>query len=203
MNGSRHVDASRYPDYAYSYKAPVWWGIVGLVAVEGMVFATLIASFFYLKTGEPFWPPDGTAAPGLLLPTLATALLLASLFPVYRSDQAIKRNDAGPLKTWPLASIALALAFLAIKAYEYAHIGFRWNTHAYGSVVWTMVGLHTAHVVAVILKTLVVVYLARRDYFHHQRRIGVTVNGLYWYFVAVVWIPLYLTIYFGSRIWNA
>jgi cytochrome c oxidase subunit 3 len=203
LNTSVHIDASQYPDYSYGLQAPVWWGMVGLVAVEATVFATLIVSFFYLKTGHVAWPPDGTSPPELLLPTIATVLLLASVLPVYYSDKAIKRDDAGPLKVWPLASIALALAFLAIKAYEYSHIGFWWDTHAYGSVVWTMIGLHTAHVLAVILKTLVIVYLARRDYFHHQRRIGVTVNGLYWYFVALVWLPLYATIYLGSRIWTA
>ena len=57
MNKQATLDASQYPDYAYSHRAPVWWGMVGLVAVEGTVFASLIASFFYLSIHQPQWPP--------------------------------------------------------------------------------------------------------------------------------------------------
>lgn len=203
MNTQANIDASQLPDYASSHRATIWWGIVGLVVVEMTVFSTLIASFFYIQTNHAVWPPSGTAPPGLLLSTLATLILVCSTLPIYFADKAIRKGNTKPLKTLPIASVILALIFLAIKAYEFSHIGFRWDTHSYGSLVWTMIGFHTAHVLAVVLKTLVIIYLARRDYFNYERRIAVTVNGLYWYFVAIVWIPLYLTIYFGSRIWNA
>lgn len=197
------IDASKLPDYSYEFRSPLWWGIVGLMTVEGTVVATLIASFFYLQGNHTAWPPAGTSPPELLLPTLSTVVLLVSMVPVYLTDKAFKRGNPKPLAWMPLVSIALALVFLGIKAYEYAsHVDFRWDTHAYGSVVWLMIGFHSVHVIAVILKTLVVVYLARRRYFTPEKRIAVTVNGLYWYFVAAAWIPLYLTIYLGSRIWN-
>lgn len=203
MNDAVTLDASQYPDYAFSHRAPVWWGIVGLIAVEATVFACLIVSFFYLSIHQAHWPPDGTKAPDLLLPTLSTLLLMASTIPIYIADKAIKRGNPGPLKVWPWASVALGLLFLGIKAYEYSHVDFRWDSHSYGSVVWTIIGLHGTHVMAVVLKTLVIIYLARQEYFTSERRIGITVNGLYWYFVAIIWLPLYATIYLGSRIWNA
>ncbi|MCB5187502.1 cytochrome c oxidase subunit 3 [Methylobacillus caricis] len=200
---SKNLDASKLPDYSYEFKSPLWWGIIGLVTVEGTVVATLIASFFYLQGNHAAWPPAGTNPPELLLPTLSTLVLLASMVPVYLTDKAFKSGNPEPLGRLPLFSILLALIFLAIKAYEYGgHIDFRWDTHAYGSVVWLMIGFHSAHVIAVILKTLVIVYLARKHYFTPEKRIAVTVNGLYWYFVAAAWIPLYLTIYWGSRIWG-
>jgi cytochrome c oxidase subunit 3 len=203
MSKHANIDASQLPDYSSGIKAPIWWGIVGLITVEMTVFATLIASFFYIQSNHVVWPPSGTSPPGLLLPTIATLVLVASVIPIYFADKAIQKGNAEPLKTLPLVSVVLALGFLLIKAYEYSHIGFRWDTHSYGSLVWTMMGFHTAHVLAVILKTFVLIYLARRNYFNFERRIAVTVNGIYWYFVAIVWMPLYLTIYFGSRIWNA
>lgn len=202
MNLNADFDASQLPDYSSSIRTTIWWGIVGLIVVEMTVFVTLIASFFYLQSNHAVWPPSGTAPPGLLLPTIATLILIASTIPIYFADKAIKQDNARPLKTLPILSVILAIGFLIIKAYEYSHIGFRWDTHSYGSLVWTMMGFHTAHVLAVVLKTFVIIYLARRNYFNYERRIAITVNGLYWYFVAIIWIPLYLTIYFGSRIWN-
>ncbi len=193
------VDAARLPDQAFSHRNTIWWGVVGLITIEGVVFASLIASFFYLQSGRPDWPPAGTAPPELMLPTLATVLLLLSSVPMALADRALRHDRTGPLKWMPLVSVALALAFLGIKAYEYSHIGFRWNTHAYGSVVWTMIGFHTAHVMALVLKTMVVTALAWKGFFHARNRIGVTSNGIYWHFVVAVWLPLYATIYLASH----
>jgi heme/copper-type cytochrome/quinol oxidase subunit 3 len=58
---------------------------------------------------------------------------------------------------------------------------------------------HAAHVLSVVLKTVIVAYLSIRGYFNQQRRLGVTVNGLYWHFVVAVWIPLYIVIYWSPR----
>ena len=203
MNTPVTLDASQYPDYAFSHRAPVWWGMIGLVTVEATVFASLIASFFYLQINHAHWPPAGTKPPDLLLPTISTVLLIASTIPIYIAYKALKRGDNGPLKVWPWVSVILALTFLGLKAYEYSHVDFRWDTHSFGSFVWIIIGLHGTHVLAVILKTLVILYLAQKAYFTQERRLGVTVNGLYWYFVAIIWLPLYATIYLGSRIWNA
>lgn len=197
------IDVSQLPDYSFESRSPLWWGIVGLMTVEGTVVATLIASFFYLQGNHAVWPPSGTTPPDLMLPILSTIVLMLSMVPVYLTDRAFKRGNAKPLATLPILSIALALVFLGIKAYEYAlHVDFRWDSHAYGSMVWLMIGFHSTHVIAVILKTLVVIILARQGYFTPDKRIAVTVNGLYWYFVAAAWIPLFMTIYLGSRIWN-
>jgi cytochrome c oxidase subunit III len=199
MNGTFSVlDASKLPSHAFEHRSPLWWGIIGLIVIEATVFASLVASFFYLRSNFPQWPPDGTRSPELLKPTLATLVLLASAIPMYWADSSLKQGRTFPLKVGPLISIALALVFLAMKVVEYRDIGFRWDTHAYGSVVWTIVGFHSAHVLALVLKTAVVTTLAWRNYFNRKRRIGVTVNGLYWYFVVIIWIPLYMTIYWAS-----
>ncbi|WAK03941.1 cytochrome c oxidase subunit 3 [Methylobacter sp. YRD-M1] len=200
MNRFSAIDASKLPSYAFSHCVPIWWGIIGLIVVEATVFASLVISFFYLQTNFPTWPPDGTQPPELLKPTLATLVLLASAIPMYWADSSIKEGKTFPLKVGPLISIALALAFLIMKVIEYRDIGFRWDTHAYGSVVWAIVGFHSAHVLALILKTSVVTTLAWQNYFNSKRRIGVTVNGLYWYFVVIIWIPLYMTIYWASHL---
>lgn len=194
------IDAARLPPHAHEHHAVLWWGIVGLMAVEATVFACLIGSFFYLQSGREHWPPDGTAAPHLLLPTLSTLVLLASIIPVRWADRAMAEGRQFPLKVAAPLSVVLGLVFLSIKAVEYSDIGFRWDSHAYGSIVWTMVGFHSAHVLVIVLKTLVVAVLAWREYFDRDNRVGVTVNGMYWYFVAAVWIPLYLTIYWASRL---
>ena len=42
--------------------------------------------------------------------------------------------------------------------------------------------------------------LAYKGHWTRERCQGVKVNGLYWHFVVVIWIPLYITIYWTPRI---
>lgn len=194
------LDLSGLSPYSHGPQGPSWWGMLGLVAIEGMVFATFIASYFYLRMGEPEWPPGALEPPELLLPTINTVVLIASSASMYWAEQRIKKGDGRGLALGVLLGIVLAMAFQIIKAIEYSMVEFWWDTNAYGSIVWLMIGFHSAHVMAVILKAVVVDVLAWRGYFDQERRLGVTINGIYWHFVVVVWIPLYLVIYWAPRL---
>jgi heme/copper-type cytochrome/quinol oxidase subunit 3 len=193
-------DAGRFPGYGDSTQMPVWWGMVGLIVVESTVFATLVASYFYLGLRQPEWPLPGVADPALAMPTAGTALLLASSALMHVADRSVGRGDARTLLRGLLGCIVLAVAFLALKAVEYGGKEFRWDSHPYGSIVWLIVAFHSAHVVSLVLKTAVVAVLARRGFFHRDNRLAVTVNGFYWHFVVAVWVPLYAVIYLSPRL---
>lgn len=88
----------------------------------------------------------------------------------------------------------------AVRAWHLATLDFRWDSHAYGSFVWTVTGLHFAHVLASALGTAVVGYLAWRGYFTPGGRLAVVADAMYWQFVVVVWIPVYLVVYWAPRL---
>ena len=94
-----------------------------------------------------------------------------------------------------MASIVLVLRSLELMAHDFA-----WDNHPYGSIVWTMTGFHFVHVVSAIVGTAAVTWLAWRGYFTRERQLGVVVDTLYWYFVAGIWIPLYLVLYWEPRL---
>ncbi len=199
MSPTNIIDVSRLSRYNFGSEAPLWWGFLAMIVIESMVIASLIASYFYLGMVADSWPPAGTELPQLLLPTINTVILLASSATVHYADISI---DKGKLRSfaWGLiAGIILALAFLAIKAYEYSHIEYYWDSHTYGSIVWGISMFHAAHVVSLVMKTMVIAYLAVNGYFTQQRRLGATVNGMYWHFVVAIWIPLYVVLYWSPR----
>lgn len=200
MSTSRVIDVSGFSIHGMGTSAPLYWGIWGLILIEAMVFGTLLSSYFYLRLVAPAWPPAGTGRPELLLPTVNTVVLLASSYFVYKADTGIKRGDTRWLKLGLGVGIALALIFLAIKYIEYNGLEYRWNSHAYGSIVWATTGFHTAHVLALVLKTMAVLYFALRGYFNSERNLGVQVNGLYWNFVVAVWIPIYAVLYLSPYV---
>ena len=67
-------------------------------------------------------------------------------------------------------------------------------------MLWTITGFHYTHVVSAILGTAVVSVLAWRGYFTPERQLGVVVDTLYWYFVAAVFLPIYLVLYWVPRV---
>lgn len=184
----------------YGVKPPFWWGMVGLILIEAVVFASLIASYFYLRAGAQTWPLDDIKPPDLWLPSINALLLLASSAPIYFADQGIREGKQNHLKIGLIVSFMMGAVFLVLKYIEYSNLDYNWATNAYGSIVWTITGFHSLHVLALLLKTLFVSTLAFMGYYTAQRHSAVTVNGLYWHFVVIIWIPLFFTLYISPRL---
>jgi cytochrome c oxidase subunit III len=194
------IDVSHLPNLVSGSRGTLWWSFVLLLAIEATVFATLISAYFYLRMGAPEWPPPGISPPDLMLPTINTFILVLSSVPMYLADKGITKGKVNRLIAGGIAAIALATVFLILKVVEYSDVYYRWDDHAYGSIVWLIIGFHSAHVASVVLKTIVMMILAWRGYFNEHRHLGVQVNGLYWHFVVFVWLPLYVVLYWSPRL---
>lgn len=180
---------------SYGVRPPFYWGMAGMILIETVVFGGLISSYFYLRAAVGEWPPGGIEEPELLLPTINTIILVLSSIPIYLADKGIRKGNQTRLRYGLAASFLMGAAFLALKYVEYSGLDYNWATNAYGSIQWTIVGFHSAHVLALLLKTLVVGVLAFQGYFNERRNAAVQANGIYWHFVVLIWIPLYLTLY--------
>jgi len=195
------IDVGHLPTLVDGPRAPLWWGMLFLVLIECIVFGAFIAAYFYLRFLAPEWPPAGIDPPALLLPTVNTLILIGSSVAIHYADKAMaERGDQKGMLIGVGLSAFFGLVFVVLKVVEYYDSEYFWDSHAYGSVIWTMIVFHSSHVVSVLLKAIVVLYLGFRGHFTRQRSLGVTVNGLYWHFVVVIWIPLYFTIYWAPRI---
>jgi cytochrome c oxidase subunit 1/cytochrome c oxidase subunit I+III len=189
-------------------RPPYFYGMVLLIVIEAAVFAALISSFFYLAAGAESWPPGDMKPPELLLPTVNTLFLLASSGAMFVADRGIRKGNQRRLKIGYVVACLLAAVFLAGKVVEYVGIPgtvfkgvtYTWETNAYGSIVWTIIGYHSLHVLALLLKTLVIGVWGFQGYFNRERHAPVEVNGLYWHFVVLVWLPLYATLYLSPRL---
>jgi heme/copper-type cytochrome/quinol oxidase subunit 3 len=200
VNGGRIVDVSGLPPFDISSKSPLWLGQLLMCLIEGSLFCLLIATYFYLRLGVDVWPPPGVRLPGVSLPTLALIPLLASCAGSYLASEAAKRNDRGGMILGLLLNLVLAGLFLAMRAVEWGSLNFTWASDAHGSIVWTILFLHTYDVIADLIMTLMLtIYLAVGKYGEKQR-VGVHVDSVVWYFLAGIWFPLYGVIYWGPRL---
>jgi len=102
-------------------------------------------------------------------------------------------------RIWLVASCLAGLAFTVVRCFEFAALNVRWDSSAYGSVVWLLLGLHTTHIVTDLVDTIVLTVLFFTGPLDGKRFVDVSENSFYWYFVVATWIPIYLVIYWGAR----
>jgi cytochrome c oxidase subunit III len=143
-----------------------------------------------------------------------TAILLTSSFAVAWATTAARLGDR--LKTAILLGMAalLGLAFLGLKALEYrmefderfvpglnfaftgteAHAAFQ-----FFSIYFVATGLHAVHVAIGIVALGVIAWRANQDAYSERYHAPVTVAGLYWHFVDLVWIFLFALLYLPGR----
>jgi cytochrome c oxidase subunit III len=172
-----------------------------LIIIELTFFAGLIASYFYLRFhAGAEWPIGPISKPDLLLPSINAVILFVSSIPMYIADSSVQKGDIPKAKIGLAVSLLLGTLFLVLKVIEYSGYDYTWATNAYGSIVWTISGFHSAHVLGVVLKVVVVLTAMFKGYFNAERNLGVRVNGLYWHFVVVVWVPLFFTLYLSHYV---
>jgi cytochrome c oxidase subunit III len=195
----RAIDVSALPTYGFGHRSIVWWGTMGIIAIEGTMFALMITTYLYLKGRSPHWPP-GFHPPDLMWGTVNTIVLLASTVPNQLTKWAAEKFDVAGVRLWMTIALAFAMAFNVIRIFEFRSLNVWWDSNAYGSVVWTLLGLHTVHILTDFVDSTVLAVLMFTGPLEESRFVDVSENALYWYFVVGSWLPIYALIYFAPRI---
>ena len=86
-----------------------------------------------------------------------------------------------------------------MRAFEFSAVRFRWDSNAYGSIVWFILGMHLAHLITVTLEAFLLTLWTSIRKFDMKHRVDITVVAIYWYWVAAIWILLYAIIYLSPR----
>lgn len=180
-------------------QSPVYWGMLALVAIETVVFATLLSSYFYLRLLSDEWPPAGVPNPKLLLPVINTVVLLTSSGVLLWATRALSRGDQRRLKIGLGIAIVLEGVFFTIKMVVSTGLPFSWSDHAYGSIFASIDRLHSLHVVVAIVMAIVVEILAFRGEFDAEHRLGIQAVNIYWQFVALIWLPVFFVLFLVPR----
>jgi heme/copper-type cytochrome/quinol oxidase subunit 3 len=194
------LDVSMLAPGAFGHRSLMWWGTLGLMLIEGTAFALAIGAYLFFRTRVPSWPPDGIAPPDLTWGTVNTVILLVSCIPNQLARNAAERVDLKGVRLWLVAAIAVGIAFNAVRVQEFMTLNVLWNTDAYGSIVWLLLGLHTTHILTDVVDTIVLAALMFIGPIEERRFVDVEENSLYWYFVVGAWLPIYGVIYWLPRL---
>lgn len=190
-------DVAGLPTVTFGHRSLMWWGTLGFMVIEGWTLALIVAMYFYIRQNFLNWPPLRTPLPDLRWPTINLAVILVSIVPVYLADRASRRLDLGGVKLWLLVSSLISLVIPVLRWYELWALNVRWDSNAYGSAAWLIVGTHATLLLLDVADTvgLTLFYWLRR--MPIKAMSDVADNSFYWYFMALIWVPLYLIVYVG------
>jgi cytochrome c oxidase subunit III len=163
------------------------WGMLLFAATEAGLFGTLLGSYFYLRFSSPEWPPPGIDAPSVALPLALCGVLVLATAPVVIAALAAR---AGRVRAaLPLLALAVLIGggYLAWQIVLYVDdLGrFSPDATAYGSIYFTLLAAHHAHVaLGLVLELWLLARLAAGV--THYRVVALQAIALYWVFVAAM-----------------
>jgi len=189
-------------------------GMWTFLATEVLFFGGLILAYCIYRYG---YAADFSAAgryTKIVIGTLNTAILLTSSFLVAWAVSAARLGLSGAAARLLGAAALLGILFLGLKGYEYHEeyqehlvpgVNFVFDqVHARGAALFFMLyfvatGLHAVHVaIGIVVLLIIARKAARRTYSVHYHA-SITIAGLYWHFVDLVWIFLFALIYLPGR----
>lgn len=181
------------------HRAPGWYGVILLIATEGALFVYLLFSELFLASHAPGpWPPSGL--PALPIPTLNTLVLLTSSLTAWWGQGGIERGSSRRLAAGLTVSLVLGAVFVGVQAHEWLDKPFTPETDAYGSLYFTITGVHIAHVVVGLVILAVLLLWTALGRFSAARHLHVSVGILYWHFVDAVWLAVFSTFFLAPRL---
>jgi heme/copper-type cytochrome/quinol oxidase subunit 3 len=192
------LDLSMLPNVTFATRSLTWWGTIGMMAIEGGVFALVIAAYFYLHSRSQDWPP-GVLPPDLTWGTVNTVIFLLSVIPTEWYRRRARKGDLGAVRLGLILATFIGVANLAVRYLELRHLNCDWSQTAYGSAVWLLMGLHITHLLTDWVETVVLTVLFYSPHIEGKRFVDAEENASYWYFVVLTWLPIYLVLYWAPR----
>ena len=193
-------DASTLPNVVYSHRGLVWWGTLGFIVIEGFTLALCAVTYLYLRKNFVAWPPGRTVSPDLLVPTISLVVLLAGNIPALLAKKRAEHLDVNGTRLWMTVVSVVGVAVLGLRLAEFWSLNTQWNTNAYGSIIWTILGLHYTLLLGDVFDSIGLTAILYSDKYKGKHIVGATDGALYWMFVSLAWVPLYVLVYLGPRI---
>lgn len=200
------------------------WSMGWFIFSEVMFFGAFFGALFYARAISMPWLADidhkllwpdfaavwGNTGPANLvekydtmgpfpIPTINTALLLASGVTLTISHHALRASQRGKAAFWLFATIALGAIFMGFQVYEYMHaysdLNLKLTSGIYGSTFFMLTGFHGFHVTMGAIMLSVVLYRLMKGHFTAENHFAFEGAAWYWHFVDVVWLGLYVVVY--------
>jgi heme/copper-type cytochrome/quinol oxidase subunit 3 len=188
-------------DEAFGYHPPGWWGNRLVIFVEGAAFATLAAAYFYIWTNFAARPPARAQPPDLGVSSVDLLVLVVSAAPFWNAARLARRQERPVLVgVWLTLGVLLGIAAIVLRVFEFPALHTRFGSNVYGSITWTILAVHLAHLVAGTLQTLLIALVMFVGPVEQKHYTDAGVVAVYWYFIVISWVALFTIVFITPRV---
>lgn len=172
----------------------------GLIVAESSVFTIFVVAYiFYIRKSLTGPTPNEV----LTAPVLYTICLLVSSATIHFATKSLGQKNVTSFMCWWFTTIVLGCLFLYGTAREWRRLiyedGLTISTNLFGTTYYSLIGLHSFHVVVGVLCLTLVLIFSLFGRVQHQHADRVDVLALYWHFVDAVWIVVFTVVYIVGR----
>ena len=176
---------------ALGTKATLWI----VLASETALFATLVMSYLFLRSGQTDWPYLAPSLARLALPVFNTGVLILSAILAWRAGLAIQTGDVTRLKIGLSLVCALGLLFIIGQTFEFTRSGMRPDDPAFGGVFLALMGFHAVHVLAGMVVFGLNLLRTHLGDFGQYSHLPVDLSIQFWAYVTAIWLVLFSVLY--------
>ncbi|TAH32120.1 cytochrome o ubiquinol oxidase subunit III [Candidatus Saccharibacteria bacterium] len=162
-----------------------------------VLFGSLFATYAVLRNNT-FGGPSGADIFEMPFVLIETLILLTSSFLCGIAMLAAKAGKQTLTLVLFGATLLLGISFLAMEVTEFSkliHEGYSWQTSAFLSGFFTLVGTHGAHILAGLIWMVVMIVRAAQVGLTDNNLRRLSLLALFWHFLDVIWIFIFTIVY--------
>jgi cytochrome o ubiquinol oxidase subunit 3 len=167
-----------------------------------LMFAALFATYAALR-GSTFGGPGGKELFDLPFALIETLILLTSSFTCGLATIAAHSGNKKQVLLWFGVTFVLGISFLTMELNEFSRLvaqGHTWQTNAFLSSFFSLVGTHGLHIAVGLLWMLISMFMVWKR--------GLTENvvnklarlSAFWHFLDLVWIFIFTIVYLLAKV---
>jgi nitric oxide reductase NorE protein len=129
---------------------------------------------------------------------LNTLFLVTSSWAVAQAVTSARRNERRAVSRCLAMAVALAAAFVVVKAFEYSakfDAGITLSSNTFYMFYFSLTMIHLLHVIGGMIILTILWNSARRGAYHPGNTKGLETGASYWHMVDVLWIFLFSLLY--------
>lgn len=216
MSAEAHGHAAHNPHLAHHFGTmeqqnhAARLGMWLFLATEVLLFGGLFVGYSLYRNIYPEAFAAASDTLDLTLGTINTVILITSSFTVVLAHYYINKDRSKLAGILLLVSVAMAIAFLGVKYFEYAHkfevgsLPGKYYTmkelqipgaSMYFSLYFLMTGLHAFHVIVGICVLTWIGIRTLRGEFSAAYNTPIDLGGMYWHLVDLIWIFAFPMLY--------
>ena len=177
------------------------WGMSLFITTEAALFLVLFFSYYWLDKVSAQWRGDTPPKLHYAIPMLF--VLLTSSVVLHWGEKQVKKQRFKAGRLAVVGTIILGIGFLALSYLDYAEhlLNLGPRTDSYGSIFYTIITLHVAHVIFGLLMLTWLSLVPRWEpavYSPHRPYHNVS---MYWHFVDTVWVFIVALLFVAPNVY--